>query len=208
MSDMPKHPRLAKRGSTFWHRAAIPADIRASYPKAEETFSLRTKDPREALVLVRRAAAEVDERFAAHRRQFAQRDTQPVAELTRVQLGRIEELYFAHLLEEDEEARLEGFYDADEAKPLNSVLSFEEHVEAADDLAQDARHMMARGKSDVFYRSEAEEVLGWDGIAIKLAPTSPSWKLAIRAIQAATVRAQEAIAARNLGGIVPTRRSL
>ena len=40
---MPKHPRLMKRGNTFWHRAAIPADIKATYPKTEETFSLGPK---------------------------------------------------------------------------------------------------------------------------------------------------------------------
>ncbi|MEP3301265.1 MAG: DUF6538 domain-containing protein, partial [Roseibium sp.] len=46
---MSGHPRLYRRGATFYHRAAIPVDIKSSYPKAEETFSLRTKDFREAV---------------------------------------------------------------------------------------------------------------------------------------------------------------
>jgi hypothetical protein len=75
MEDMPKHPRLMKRGNTYWHRAAIPADIKATYPKTEQTFSLQTKDLREALIRVRKAAAEVDEHFAAHRRLLAARTT-------------------------------------------------------------------------------------------------------------------------------------
>ncbi len=29
---MPKHPRLSRRGATYYHRAAIPADIADSYP--------------------------------------------------------------------------------------------------------------------------------------------------------------------------------
>lgn len=61
---MPKHPRLMKRGNTYWHRASIPADIRSMYPKTEETFSLGTKEPQEALIRLRRAATEVDQRFA------------------------------------------------------------------------------------------------------------------------------------------------
>ncbi len=201
---MPKHPRLMKRGSTFWHRAAVPADIRGSYPKTEETFSLKTKDPRAALVLVRKAAAEVDERFASHRRQLTRADAQPVSELTAAQVARIEELYFAHLLDEDDEVRLEGFYEKDGLLPEDPVPSFEGYAEGMHEFGQDARFMIARGKSDVSYRSEVEEVLGWDGLEIKLEPASSSWKLATRALQAAIVRAQEVIAARNVGDLVPT----
>lgn len=53
MEKMPGHPRLHRRGSTYYHRAAIPVDIADSYPKTEETFSLKVKDYREALKLVR-----------------------------------------------------------------------------------------------------------------------------------------------------------
>lgn len=79
---MPKHPRLIRRSATFWHRAAIPVDIKATYPKTEETFSLRTKDPREALILVRRAAAEVDARFDAHRQRMLSSSAEPALELS------------------------------------------------------------------------------------------------------------------------------
>jgi integrase len=204
MEDMPKHPRLAKRGSTFWHRAAIPADIKNTYPKSEETFSLKTKDPREALVLVRKAAAEVDERFATHRRRLATQSSPSLLELTAEQIARIEELYYAHLLDEDEEVRLDGFYEADGEKPAAPTPTFEEYVEAAREFGQDARHMLARGKVDVFFRGEAEEVLTWEGLELRLDPASPSWKPAGRAIQSAIVRAQSAIAGRNAGDIVPT----
>ncbi|MBL8593981.1 MAG: hypothetical protein JNK01_14950 [Devosia sp.] len=133
MNDMPKHPRLLLRGTTYYHRASIPVDIAATYPKTEETFSLRTKDPGEALVKVRRAAAEVDERFAAHRQQLALDAEPPLSELTKAQVAKIEELYFAHLLQEDEETRLEGFFEGDEPKPEAPVPSFDEYVEVGDD---------------------------------------------------------------------------
>jgi hypothetical protein len=47
MDEMLKHPRLIRRGATFWHRAAVPRDIAGTYGKIEETFSLRTKNPKE-----------------------------------------------------------------------------------------------------------------------------------------------------------------
>ncbi|MEQ8321851.1 MAG: hypothetical protein RH946_16425 [Rhodospirillales bacterium] len=46
---MPAHPRLYRRGATYYHRAAIPVDIKDTYPKSEETFSLGTKDHAEGL---------------------------------------------------------------------------------------------------------------------------------------------------------------
>ena len=41
---MSGHPRLYRRKATYYHRAAVPIDIRDTYPKTEETFSLKTKD--------------------------------------------------------------------------------------------------------------------------------------------------------------------
>lgn len=68
---VPGHIRLAHRGAVYYHRATTPTDIRDSYPKTAEVFSLRTKDYAEALRLVRLAAVEVDGRFQAHRRKIA-----------------------------------------------------------------------------------------------------------------------------------------
>ena len=203
MEDMPKHPRLTRRGQVYWHRASIPADIKESYPKTEETFSLKTRDPYEALVRVRRAAAEVDERFAAHRRRVVLAQGPAAAELSKAQLARVEELYFAHLLDEDETVRAEGFFEEGERLEV-PARTFEEHAEASQELEDSARFLHARGKGDLFFRAEAEEVLSWDGLGVRLAPTSPSWKLAEKAVQAATVRAGQAIQARNKGDVVPT----
>jgi len=147
-----------KRGNTYWHRASIPADIRSTYPKTEETFSLGTKEPLEAMVRVRRAAAEVDQRFAVHRRQQALLGSAPIAQLTKAHLARIEELYYSHLLDEDEQVRLEGFYEPGEPLPNAPVPSFEEYAAGVSEFGGDARHMLARGKRDEFYRQEVEEV--------------------------------------------------
>ncbi len=62
-----RHTRLLRRRAVYYHRTAVPVDIRASYPKSEETFSLKTKNYQEALRLVRLAAVKVDHRLDAHR---------------------------------------------------------------------------------------------------------------------------------------------
>ncbi|WP_017999705.1 DUF6538 domain-containing protein [Paracoccus sp. N5] len=58
-------------------------DIRDSYPKTAEVFSLKTKDHAEALV--RLAAVEVDQRFEAHRRMIALERASLVDELSALQ---------------------------------------------------------------------------------------------------------------------------
>ncbi|WP_432450619.1 DUF6538 domain-containing protein [Aliiroseovarius marinus] len=88
---MPGHPRLYRRNVVYYHRAAIPRDIAETYPKSEETFSLKTKDHAEAIRLVRIAAAEVDRKFDVHRRQL----TRPAQdELAAEQLQLAHDVYY------------------------------------------------------------------------------------------------------------------
>ncbi|WP_307831644.1 DUF6538 domain-containing protein [Nitratidesulfovibrio oxamicus] len=109
---MPKHPRLFRRGATYYHRAVVPQDLKATYPKTEETSSLKTTDYKEALKRVRIAAVEVDRRFEAHRRMLAESGTKPpLKELADSDIKRVADAYFANLLEEDKETRLQGLVD-------------------------------------------------------------------------------------------------
>lgn len=195
LEKMPKHPRLFRRNATYYHRAAIPKDIANTYPKREETFSLRTKDFEEARRLVRVAAVKVDQRFAEHRR-LKQQPTQ--LELTVDQLKLIHDVYYQHLLEEDEDTRLSGYAGYTAAK------SFEDAEALNTDLAGVTREHYARGELDEFYLSEAEDVLTWEGINIRLEPTSPSWPRLVRTLQEAALRAHEAIQKRFQGEIVET----
>ena len=139
---MPGHPRLYRRGATYYHRAAIPVDIADSYPKTEETFSLRTKDHREALKLVRVEAARVDKLFDEHRRKLTLQAQPPLADLTDEQIKRIGEVYYAHLLDEDDEVRNEAF----------EGRSFDEYAEDIEGLDGVTRYQFARGEVDEFFR--------------------------------------------------------
>jgi hypothetical protein len=190
-------------GIVYWHRASVAVDLKATYPKSEEIFSLKTKGPAEAIRLVRKAAGEVDRRFEAHRRSLTATRT-TVNELTSQQIEQLERVYFNYRLEEDEEVRLDGFTFEGGLVPEYSKQTFEEHEAASDDLEAYARHLHARGQSDDFIRSEAEMALEWLTPPLSLKPSSPSWQLADRAILQATVKAAELISRRNIGDVVPS----
>ena len=220
---MPGHPRLYRRGATYYHRAAIPVDIKDSYPKTEETFSLKTKDYQEALKLVRRAAVEVDERFEIHRKQLQGRASLPVtAELTDAQIRQIGQRYYATLLDEDDDVRLEGFgsepkqpflvpedMDLDElnklvAERLERKDTFEEREEDLKDIESQIRSDYARGIIPDYVMDEVDEVLSWDGIDIQLDGKSPSRRKLARELQASMIKAYETEGKRNQGEIIET----
>jgi len=60
VDDVPRHPRLQKRGSRYFLRVKVPADLRGATGKREIRKALGTSDPREALKAVRRASAETN----------------------------------------------------------------------------------------------------------------------------------------------------
>src|SRR6056297_1264105 len=156
---MAGHTRLYRRGATYYHRAAVPKDIVETYGKREETFSLRTKDRAEALVRVRIEAVRVDTLFADHRRSLERVRTTasqpPLDELDPEQIALVKRAYLHHLLDEDEEVRVEGFEDpSDPEEPIVYLPrpTFEERQELAADLDAVNRANLARGKKDTFFR--------------------------------------------------------
>jgi len=207
---MSGHTRLYRRDSTYYHRAAVPKDIVATYGKVEEKFSLRTKDYAEALRLVKIAAVEVDEMFLNHRRALekanALTDQPEVNEITTAQINEIKASYLHSLLEEDVDIRADGFEDIDDPEGFEHTPrpTFEEYTETNADLAAGTRHDNARGKADPFFVAEAEEVLSWEDIELKLSPQSPSWKPLRKALQEAHIEAAQAIDQRNHGDVVAT----
>jgi integrase len=201
MTDVPKHPRLVQRNGVFYHRASIPADIRDTYPKTEETFSLKTRDPREAIKRVRVAAADVDCRFDAHRRRqnavLTSRD-----ELTDAELRAVEQAYYTFLLEEDDQRRDAGFYDGEMLEL--PAPTFEEYEERVADALRDVQYHLPRRATDVFYDQEVDEVLSWDEFDIRLSKSSVSRKKVIEAIQRAEIKAYKDITLRNQGELIDT----
>ncbi len=202
---MAGHTRLYRRGATYYHRAAIPVDIQSTYGKAEETFSLKTKDYQEALKLVRKAAVEVDTKFEAHRQYLKRMSDPKVDVLTPEEVKAAGERYYIHLLQEDQDLREEaGFYLPDELLPEGPIPTFEEYVEANADLETYARKLMATARIDTFFHSEAKEVLGWIDVSIPLAENSKSWRVLALELVKQTILARHAIAKRNKGDVIDT----
>ena len=72
-SDMKRQTCLHKRGSTYYFRRRIPEDLRSFYSGKSEIFlSLKTKDTRQAAVLVREHAVLSDREFEQYRSQLKQ----------------------------------------------------------------------------------------------------------------------------------------
>ncbi len=216
---MSGHTRLYRRNATYYHRAAIPADIKKTYPKIEETFSLGTKDYKEALRLVRVAAVEVDSRFDEHRSELKRANQTKHAELSLEQIKSVGKIYYSYLLEEGEEGRVEGFGDKDkrtviiaEGQDPNQILkevgirkqSFEQSEEYSDQRLGDLKKDYARGKVDSFFMGEVDEVLSWADVNLPLLSESQSRKPLARELQRVTIQAHKAIAGRNQGEVVDT----
>jgi hypothetical protein len=68
---MPRHPRLQKRGSRYFLRVKVLADLCSAVGKREVRKALGTSEPREALKRVRQASAETDAMFEALRGKVA-----------------------------------------------------------------------------------------------------------------------------------------
>lgn len=99
-----KHPRTG----VYYLRRAVPKDIQEALGKTEYLKSLGTKDEREAKVLFPAALQECDAEFARARNGRAVIDV-----LNDVQIKEAGEAWAAHILGEDEEARLDGLSERD-----------------------------------------------------------------------------------------------
>tara|TARA_R110002095_G_C4236908_1_gene238561 strand:+ start:113 stop:1831 length:1719 start_codon:yes stop_codon:yes gene_type:complete len=202
MNEVAKQTHLIRRGAVYYFRARVPSDIIDSYGKKEEYFSLQTKDYQAAIRLVRKEAAKVEAKFERHRRELARQSLPALETITKDQLKFIEDTYYHHLLEEDEETRLHGFFSGVELEA--PAPAFDEYKTDTEDLTAITREGYAQGNTEVFFHGEATEVLSWDSINLKLKEGSLAFKQVAMTLQKATIRAYESIQSRNEGGLVDT----
>lgn len=200
LEAVPGHTRLARRGAVYYHRAAIPQDIKDSYLKAEEVFSLKTRDYAEALRLVRLAAVAVDERFAEHRRKIALEKAATLEDLTPEQITAAKDAHYRQLLELDDAIRQDGF--ADDDAPEDTRPGFDAHGKVVSGLLGMARRDYARGGRNQSADAEADAVLA--GLGLRLSPSPPSRPRLVAALRAAAVEAAEAMQRRHQGAVIVT----
>ena len=200
---MSGHPRLYRRNATYYHRAAIPVDIKDTYPKTEETFSLKTKDYREALKRVRIKAVEVDQRFEDHRQRLADENAPLQTELTDEQIKLVGELHYWECLSDNDWEREhrfgleEGFSEADADRLFDEHSSL---VEEGEGLLKSAH---GRGKLDDNFASYVLELVKAK-LGICLDPESPSLRAAVIEYQKARIRALGVFRERAKGEIIET----
>jgi len=202
------HTRLYRRGESgnYYHRARVPVDIEDTYGRTEEKFSLKTKDYQEALRLVKITAVEVDLRFEEHRRELKRQEalaaSEVIPELTEKQVKQLGQKHYAHLMEEDEDTRLEGFTDKPRMvgifKPEATLEQINDIIKKAGKrkpnlenqeveltwLLEEAKKTYARGELKL-YEFDTCELL-W-GEEINLAPHSPSFLKLAREVQKQTI---------------------
>lgn len=196
--------RPAKINGVYYFRKGIPLALRPLVgDKWEWKFSLEAKDPDEARRKHAIEAARVAGVEASLRRRLAALSAPALAELDSATIKRLEEAYYVHLLEEDEDQRIDGFR-TPERIPHDPTPTFEDYTSDGAVFEALTRDDYARGEVDAFYLTEVDEVLSWDGFEIRLDPESPSRKLVARALQAAAIRASKAKQERNHGEPVET----
>jgi integrase len=195
MSDMPNHPRLMKRGSVYYHRAAVPEDIRGTYTKREEIASLRTRDPREALKLVRIEAARIDALFETHRKEQERLNAPKLPSLSPEQIRVVAEAHYAVILEEDEQERLRGFSGDEE---------FDLFANDTEEVEKITRELYARGQVPGFVKLRYAEITQRLALPWTLEDNSESWPVISRAMVSASLKAIEGRKKRNVGQVVET----
>lgn len=191
---MTTYPWLALRGRTYYLRAPVPLDIQKTFGKAEIWKSLRTQERKLAVDRLRKESAVVLATFEAHRRDQIRLAEPPLEVLSEAQLKAAGDAYFVHLLEEDDDIRESGFDGRD----------FDNEADWLEALDEINRGEFARGQLSSFIMGEAREVLTWENVNLKLADKSPSWPKLVRAIYAATIKANDAKRQRNTGAVIET----
>ena len=218
---MAKHPRLMKRGNVYWFRAKVPANLVEAYaPKREITFSLKTKDYREAITRLHIESLRVDQEFAA---TAAKASASPRLTLSDTEIQRLAAIHYHALLAENDDFRTHGTGETElmqavaaSAPPGTRVHWTPEEITSDDGLSEreyrkaletteialgGTRHDLARGKTGNI-AFEVDDLLERQGIALDKA--SPEYRKLSIAILEATVSGFEAIEKRHHGAVIET----
>ncbi|QXG80054.1 DUF6538 domain-containing protein [Rhodospirillum rubrum] len=222
MEDV-KHPRLTRRGRIYWFRAKVPADLRSHYaPKTEIIYSLKTSDPREALVRVRIASVKADQEFEVARR-IPKEEVR--TSLSDDEAERLVAIYYQVRLEEDEEIRIGGKQEADlylgvkaqlEALGIGhanytneeavaeyglSQREYQKNQETLEFMEPLYREALSTGNTEIIH-DELDDIL--EANSIKLDRTSSQYRKLAFSILKATVKVLDVEKRRNSGEPIDT----
>ncbi|CAH1656676.1 MULTISPECIES: DUF6538 domain-containing protein [unclassified Chelatococcus] len=213
-------PFKHRKTGVYWFRKAVPQDLRGIIGKTEINKTLDTKDAAVARTRHAEMAVTVEREWQEHRRRQALLSGPMLDEVDNETIARAGKVYYAALLEEDEEVRLDGFSDEprlplerpDDPEAANDLIARDGFKRPTFDARQADREWLdahnraqwARGTIDPFYAGEVDEVMSWPQFGIRLAPNSPSRKFIARALQSAAINAEKARRERDQGEPIET----
>jgi hypothetical protein len=116
---LPIQTHLVNRNGTYYFRRRIPLELLPNYsPKLEISFSLKTKDLREAERLSRVESVRLDSEFERLRNNLS-----PTAldTISKEDIKKLSDAWKVHILEEDEEIRTLGLSNRDYRKMSESL---------------------------------------------------------------------------------------
>ena len=191
--DMKSQTNLVRRGQIYYFRRRVPPGLVAHYGKQEVTYSLRTKDPKEAREKVRLEALKWDQEF----NHIAALQVAPVAvELSDHEIAQLAALWYAHLLEEDEAIRMDGLSDR----------AFDEYGGTLGAVESVTASMLAKGRiGDDWLTFEVGDFLEAHGV--KIQPDTETWQKTAFAFLKTYRKALEAKQARQQGEVVDTPKA-
>lgn len=113
--EMYRHPRLHRRGDTYYFRAKVPVDLIACYSGAEIKFSLRTRDRQVAWQRVQIESLRLDREFD-ERRKSAVQHTEPLTVVTSIDdefIAKLKASFLRDSLDCDTDLRTSPFGEVD-----------------------------------------------------------------------------------------------
>lgn len=187
---MRSQTNLVRRGSTYYFRKKIPADLQLHYgiPSNEIRTSLRTTDKLAAAKLALQKAAELEQQFEAVRQSLKRGAAVPITSEVSKALARV---VMSRSLHADEDVRIRGM---DEA-------TFEVHAATLEADIKNARAGYARGDSS----SIALQLEDWlRHLNVTADMDSPEGKKVAREFLTAQLQAFEGMQKRNFGEVIET----
>lgn len=186
--DLPSQIHVFNRSGTYYFRRRVPKDLLSLYPSRQVIFSLKTKDRKEADRLARAESVKLDQEFQNHRAHLMARSG---GQLSDEDIKYICELWITELLEQDEEARIEGLTDRD----------YQKWTESFEIAGSSWRHELAKGDTQGI-EWEMEDFC--DSRGYKVAKGTPTYRKLAYAFLKATVEAVTKQEARHRGEVVET----
>lgn len=183
---MKSQTHLTLRGTTYWFRCRVPADLVAEYGKKEISFSLKTKDKKDAVAKAKVESLKLTQEFD-HKRSFRQADS--IRDLSQVEIDRLIALWGSSILADDEERRI--FFEQD-----TFGGSYEHGIDIGFDLFDEAFR-----KSDTNVTTKTANSL-LQAHHIKLNTSSESYKRLCYGLLKEGVRVYEMLGRRQRGEII------